>query len=108
MGNLSNRSIHSVFGCPNSSFTEQINIVGASGYLELEPNDMYRVTTTTDCFISLDTAQSELGSASGVRMFPCVPEVFSTTGNLIHLNTLQDPSAGTGTMLVTRMLTRGV
>jgi hypothetical protein len=110
MGNLSNRSIHSVFGCPNASETTTIDIIGASGYMELEANEMYRITTTTDCFMSMDSASGVLAEASGVRMFPVVPEVFSTTGKLYHLNTVQDVTGGasTGKMTVTKMLTRGV
>ena len=109
MGNLTDRSVHSIFGCANSSNTEVINIVGASGTLELERNEIYRITTTTDCFISLDASPSGLiTGASGVRVFPCVPEMFSTTGKFIHLNTLQDSDGGalTGKMTVTKMLTR--
>jgi hypothetical protein len=109
MSNLTDRALQSIFGCPNSSNTSMVNVVGASGVVELDPNEIYRLTTTTDCFISLDAAPSGLiTSASGVRLFPCVPEMFSTTSNLVWLNTLQDNDGGalTGKLNVTKMLTR--
>ena len=110
MSQLSNRAISSIFGCPNASETSVVSIVGPSGYLALESNEVYRMICTTDCFISIDTAQSTLGTASGVRIIPTIPEMFCTTGDHIHLNTLQDSVGGadTGLLTVTKMLTRGV
>ena len=108
MSNMSNRALHSIFGCPNASETYQIDAIGASGHQTLEQNEIYRFTCTTDCYISIDTALGELGSASGVRLFPSIPEMFATTGSNVYLNTLQDENAGTGKITVTKMLTRGV
>lgn len=109
MSSLSNRALHSIFGCPNSSETTQIPTVGASGYLQLDENEIYRFTCTADCFITIDSASGVLGSASGVRLFPSIPEMFATTKDNVHLNTLQDTVGGadTGFITVTKMLTRG-
>jgi len=106
MGNLSNRSIHSVFGCPTQAETTVIEFSDSATVVELMPNEVYRFTATQDCYIDLDESGSVTAvDADGVLVFGNVPEMFSTTGKNYFLAVIR--KSADGDLHVTRMLTRG-
>ena len=106
MGNLSNRAIHSIFGCPSEAETTVVEFSATPAVVELMANQIYRFAATEDCFIDLDESGSVTTvTADGVLVFAGVPEMFSTTGKNVFLAVL---SNGTdGDLHVTRMITRG-
>jgi len=105
MGNMSNRAIHTIFGCPTELKTTVVEFSSTPAIVELLPNEIYRFAATEDCFIDLDTdGSSTTVTADGVLIFTGVPEMFSTTSNNVFLAVL---SNGTdGDLHVTRMITR--
>ena len=107
MGNLSNRAIHSIFGCPTELETIVIEFSSTPSVTELKANSIYRFAATEDCLIDLDSDGSVTAvTADGVLVFAGVPEMFSTTSDNKILAVL---SSGTdGNLHVTRMITRAV
>lgn len=107
MGNLSNRAIHQVFGCPSADNTTIVEFTNTtSTIVELEPNELYRFASTEDCYINIGTDELYTSADSdSVPMFAGVPEIFSTTGAYIYLAVIR--AIADGELSVTKMLTRG-
>ena len=107
MGNLSNRSIHEVFGCPTEDETVVVEFSdSASAALTLEANTTYRLAATEDVYINFgDNPSTAVVTADGVLVFGGVPEVFCTTGKNIYLTALRVDTDGD--LHVTKMITRG-
>jgi hypothetical protein len=106
MGNLSNRAIHEVFGCPTEAKTIVIEFSSSAEVVALEPNSLYRFAATEDCYIDLDSSGSVTAVTSdGVLIFGGVPEVFSTTGANYILAVIR--KSADGDLHVTKMLNRG-
>jgi len=105
MGNLSNRAIHEVFGCPTEIETEKVSFTSSATYQTLEANSVYRLAATEDCFITFKQNVGDSVTTSGVLIFGGVPEMFSTTGKMVKLGVLR--VSADGDLHVTKMITRG-
>lgn len=106
MGNLSNRAIHSIFGCPTEAETDVIDFDDGVDVVELEANSVYRFAATEDCLITFgDNASVATVTEDGVLVFAGVPEMFSTTGSKVFLSVTRLSTSGA--LHLTRMITRG-
>lgn len=106
MGNLSNRAIHTIFGCPTELETDVVEFSDTPAILELMPNQIYRLAPTEDCLIDLDgNGSSTAVTVDGVLLFGGVPEMFSTTKANYFLAVLRKSTDGD--LHITRMITRG-
>jgi hypothetical protein len=105
MGNLSNRAIHTIFGCPTQVETTTIDFTGTATVVELMPNEIYRFAADEDCYIDLDGSGSVTAvDPDGVLIFGGVPEMFSTTGANYFLAVIRKDTSGE--LCITRMITR--
>ena len=107
MSNLSDRTIHSIFGCLNEGFSDRVPIgTGTPSALTLVPNELYRLISSEDVHVSISGTGEAAISVDAPYMSADIPEMFSSTGDKVQLRALA-MTAGTGDLYVTRMITRG-
>jgi len=104
MGNLSNRAIHSIFGCPTEGETIKIDVVSTSSGVQLDTNQIYRVVSEDDCYITFGTS-ADSATDAGVLLIGAIPEMFSTTGKEDYIHAIRK-NIDTE-LYVTKMKTRG-
>lgn len=106
MGNLSNRAIHEVFGCPSEDNTVVLEFTTSAVSTQLAANNLYRFAATEDCYITINSdASGSPATADGVLVFAGVPEIFSTTGKNVYVSALRKDADGD--LHITKMITRG-
>ena len=110
MGNLSNRSIHSVFGVPSRETTVMAFTAASSG-VELETEipagskgEIYRLIADEDCHIVINSGEED-ATTSDMLLSAGVPEMFSTSEAQWKINVIRKDTDGN--LYITRMGSRG-
>lgn len=111
MGNLSNRAIHSIFGCPTEDNTRVITVTAADSGVSMETefpgqsgNEIYRLIATEDCHVTVNSGT--IAATTGAPLLAAgVPEMFSTTGKHVTIRAIRVDTDGS--LYITKMITRG-